>query len=603
MATAMGPDAGGSMRTGIELGIVLDAASGITLQHQLRRKLVHAMASGILPPGSRLPSSRRLAGDLAVSRNTVALVYDSLLADGYLASRARSGVFVTDAAGSGRVAATTRRPHRLRDPASDTDYDEFRRPPNWHQYPYPFLDGCVDPSLLPLGEWREALRYAFGKQELMRHAQVGGESDDPALLDELRTKALPGWDIEAGPDEVLAVPSHRQALYLATEALLERSTALVMDDEGDGDTRRRLAARSAPTLMLERDRQGPVVPETLPARSVIVLGARRVKQGNVMSAARARAWLAAAEAADAWIVESTPPIELRETAGDLPSLRSIDGAGRVLFVGSLAPAAAMGAPPAFIQADATVIERVRAARRVIGAGFAPGLQRAWSHFLALGHYGAALKRSGAILLARRTELRDALNHYLHKFVQIGVYARSSAHWVRGPAGMNALALARAAAAQGVLIEPGGEGDPQLLAMGVTGLPKERIREGVHRLARLFTRDPALGSRRLEDEAAPPLRGTALRRALGGKSLLYNTVWGEPCTLEVRRDGTLAGRVGYHDEERDTGVWRIEGNHWIRQWDNWAYGERLAMHVIVDGDQVRWYSLEGLLIDTAVIVRT
>lgn len=95
----------------------------------------------------------------------------------------------------------------------------------------------------------------------------------------------------------------------------------------------------------------------------------------------------------------------------------------------------------------------------------------------------------------------------------------------------------------------------------------------------------------------------MRRALGGKSLLYNTVWGEPCTLEVRRDGTLAGRVGYHDEERDTGVWRIEGNRWIRQWDNWAYGERLAMHVIVDGDQVRWYSLEGLLIDTAVIVRT
>jgi len=591
------------MGAGLELGIVLDARSALTLQHQLRRKLVDAMESGMLPPGSRLPSSRQLATHAGVSRNTVALAYDSLLADGYLTSRPRSGVFVTDLVGAERVASTARRAGRLGDPAAEAESDEFRCPPNWHQYPYPFLDGCVEPSLLPIDEWREALRIAFGKPELLRHAQASGEIDDAALVDELRTKVLPVWGIDAAPDEVLVAPSMRHALYLASEALIERGTTVLADENFDGDTRRRLASRQAQVAVLARDAEGPAVPPTLAPRSVVLIGSRRVQQGMAMTAARGAQWLEAAAQAPATIIECAAPVELREAAGGLPSLRSIDTDGRVLFVGALASSAAMGTPPAFLQADARAIRTVRELRRGIGAEFAPGMQRAWSHFLALGHYGAAVKRTGATLLERRTELRDALNHYLHKFVQIGVYARSSAHWVRGPRAMNALALSRAAASHGVLIEPGSDGDRQnLLTMGVTSIPKDRIRAGVHLLAQLICRDPALGSRRLAEEARAPLRGAALRRAIGGKSLLYNTVWGEPCTLEIGRDGTLAGRVGYHDEERDTGVWRVEGDRWTRQWRNWAYGESITLHVIVDGDQVRWYNLDGLLVDTAVIVR-
>ncbi|MBV6418362.1 MAG: hypothetical protein CMLOHMNK_03181 [Steroidobacteraceae bacterium] len=590
------------MRAGFELGIVLDARNALTLQHQLRRKLVDAMESGALPPGSRLPSSRRLAEEIGVSRNTVALAYDSLLAEGYLSSRPRSGVYVTDLVGEGRVATATRRTARRSDAETEAEGGEFRRPPNWHQYPYPFLDGSVEPALLPLDEWREALRLASGKPELLRFAQAGSETDDPALIDELRTKLLPIWGIDAAPDEVLVVPSMRHALFLALEALIERGATVLTDEALDSDTRRRLGARQVNDIRIERDAEGPILPAAVPPRSVILLGARRLRQGRVMSPARGAAWLEAAARAETTVVECAPPVELREAVSGLPSLRSVDAAGRVLFVGGLAPAAAIGAPPAFMQADPRIIARVRELRRSVGAEFAPGMQRAWSHFLALGHYGAAVKRISGMLTERRTELRDALNHYLHKFVQIGLYNRSSAHWVRGPAGMNSLALSRAAASHGVLIEPGGESDPQLFTMGVTSLPKDRIRAGVLLLARLIARDPALGSRRLAEETRAPLQGAALRRAIGGKSLLYNTVWGEPCTLEIQRGGTLAGRVGYHDEERDTGVWRVEGDRWIRQWRNWAYGESLALHVIIDGDQVRWYNLEGVLIDTAVIVR-
>src|SRR3546814_11716202 len=85
-------------------------------------------------------------------------------------------------------------------------------------------------------------------------------------------------------------------------------------------------------------------------------------------------------------------------------------------------------------------------------------------------------------------------------------------------------------------------------MGVTGISAARIREGVRHLSRLVRGDLSPSSRRIEDEAVAPLRGKALRRAMAGASLLYSTVYGAPCTLEINADGNLAGTAGYHGED-------------------------------------------------------
>lgn len=586
-----------------ELGIALDPDSPLTLQHQLRRKLVDAIESGVLPPGRRAPSSRRLAMRLGVSRNTVSLAYDALLAEGYLASQARSGVFVAAEFAGERVATTHRRRIGGDRAPAQSEGEEFRRPPHWHQYPYPFLDGCVDSTLAPLDGWREAMRLAVGKQELLRWNHGVADADDPLLAEELRTRVLPAYGIDATADEVLVMPSLRNALSLAIDALVARGADVLVDPAFDGDTRRRLAERTAALSVLASDDDGPLVPGALPARCVVLIGSQRMAAGRAVAPQRARHWLAAAGEADALVIECAPPPDLPAGRGGALPLRAFDDTGSVMLIGSLVPAAALGTPPAFISADYRAIERVRQLRRATGGEFAPGMQRAWSHFLALGHYGAAVARSSATLQLRRTELRDALNHYLHKFVRISAVARSSAYQVHGPAGMDSSALARAAAALGVLVEPDSEGGRRdRIVMGVTSIPRDRIRAGVEMLSRLVRRDPALGSRKLGEEATAPLRGRALHRALAGRTLLYNTVYGDPCTIEVRRDGTLVGSAGYAGEDCDTGRWWIDGDCWVRQWRSWAYGESSALLTIVDGDQVRWFNVDGLLIDTAVIVR-
>src|SRR3546814_18257197 len=55
---------------------------------------------------------------------------------------------------------------------------------------------------------------------------------------------------------------------------------------------------------------------------------------------------------------------------------------------------------------------------------------------------------------------------------------------------------------------------------------------------------------VDADAAKTLSGAALRRALAGKTLLYNTVYGEPCMIRVGRSGELVGTAGYANEDPD-----------------------------------------------------
>lgn len=77
--------------------IYLDPSSSLNLQEQIRQKLVDGILSGALPPGRKLPSSRKLSKQLDVARNTVVIAYQQLIAEGYLVSRPRSGIFVNEA--------------------------------------------------------------------------------------------------------------------------------------------------------------------------------------------------------------------------------------------------------------------------------------------------------------------------------------------------------------------------------------------------------------------------------------------------------------------------------------------------------------------------
>lgn len=582
-----------------DITLVLDPASQLSLQQQLRQRIIDAIHRGVLGAGRRLPSSRQLARQLDVSRNTVALAYDALIAEGHLVARQRSGVFVSDDASSGRIVgrrrqATAESALASRLPQAPSN-GGFRGPHNWQQYPYPFLDGRIDPQLVPLAEWREAIRLACSRRDALNWSTSNGELDDAMLLDELRTKILPERGIDAAPEEMLVTVSARHCLQMLAELLVKPGTPVWLEEPVDADFVQALRERKAAIGHLAPGSPGP-----LPEGVVVVTSARHgIESGSRIP----RALVKAVRARNGILIEQDTAADVHEAVGAAPALCAASAGNAVIYVGSLSPTVACGVPLAVAVASAPVIERLRQLRRMSGAVPEFIQQRAWAYFIALGHYAAALRRVRRILGDRRMALRDALNHYLHQQVAIETLPGTSAYWVRCNEDRDADMLAREAASLGVLIRPGRlPGARHAFCMGVTGIGEERIRAGVRNLARLIRGDPGRGGRNLDDDGAAPLAGAALRRAMAGKTVLYSTVYGEPCTIEIRRNGELAGVAGHARDDRDQGRWWIEGDRWFRQWRSWAYGEVSSYAVIVDGDQIRWYDEDGLLADRAVLMR-
>ena len=596
----------------------LDDDSALSLQQQIRQQLLEAVLAGALPPGARLPSSRQLARQLGVARNTVFLAYQQLIADGQVQSRERSGLYVSTDANSTRVGLD--RLHEHQEHSGDCDWaprlkrvlrddDTGRATPHWRQYPFPLLDGLFDDSLFPAADWREASRLALGTHQIQQWSTDSGDADDPLLMEELRLRVLLGRGIVARPEELLLTMGARQALDLVTQLLIDRGTRVAVEDPGNPELRRLVSWRGGQAVPQPVDSSGLVVTPALDdcAFAIVSPGCQH-PTGAVLPTERRRALLERAAAADFVLVEDATSTDALRLPSLPATLWSLDRAGRVIHVTTLSRVLEPGLQLGLIIAPPAVIRELRKLRRIAVHHPPRNIQQAAAYFLSLGHHDRLQAKLAKVFSERQLALRDALNHYLHAWVEIRPAPSGTAFWIQGPDDLDVAALTRAAERRGVLIDPVqqcyavGDGPPNAFRLGFTSLPAIRIRAGIAALAGAVRDTAAGGLERLPLSMRGVLGGERLRSALRGLTLLYKTVYGDPCTIELLPDGRMAGRAGYANEDCDAGRWWTEGDRWYRQWDRWAYGEPSSFHTVVEADRVKWFNSDGVLVDSAVISR-
>ena len=599
--------------------IYLDPSSPLNLQKQIRQKLVEGILSGALPPGHKLPSSRKLSQQLKVARNTVVVAYQQLVAEGYLVSRARSGIFVNEKMLDTRVGYGGERV-----PASEAQNaawkKRIRRPriaerivaqdlPNWNRYPYPFIDGKFDSSLFPLAEWREANRLALGAAEVEDWSTGSGDADDAMLIDEIRSKILTRRGIQARSDEILITMGAQNGLYLISRLLTDHGVTAGIEEPGNSEMRELLRQSSAKVLLQPVDDEGIVVNENLSRCDLVyVTPSHQIPTAALMSPRRREALLDAAQRHDFFIIEDDYECEINYLDHPQPALRSMDDSGRVIYVAGFSKVLAPGIRLGFIVADSQFIQRARALRRTVMNHPPLNNQRAAAFFLSLGHYDALMMRLGRVLQERRMALRDALNWMRGVPMEISPEVGGTTYWVRTPAEFDVEAFAHAAAQRGILIEPvrhyySNEDEDEAencFRMGVTSLSIEQIRPGVTRLVELIRSQVKEHVENLTTTGGDWLKGDDLVAAMTGATVLYREVTGAPCTIKYHADGSMTGVLGFSNEEQDTGHWRIEGDRWYRQWGQWNYGEEKGYYIVIDGEQIKWFNSDGQIVDKAFI---
>ncbi len=197
-----------------------------SLQSQIRQIIAAAILSGRILPGEKLPSSRKLAKHLNVSRITVTLAYNELVADEYLRTAVRSGYYVSNDAPISPALGQT---HVLRSDTVDWDHAieqrfsgtrTVQKHQNWRQYPYPFIYGQADPELFNHASWRLCAHQALGKKEFDSLTSDYAERDDPELINFIARHTMPRRGILAHPDQILVTVGAQNALWMVAQVLL-----------------------------------------------------------------------------------------------------------------------------------------------------------------------------------------------------------------------------------------------------------------------------------------------------------------------------------------------------------------------------------------------
>ncbi len=323
------------MRTLADLSI--DRSSRFTLQDQLARQIRDLIQSGALAPGDPLPSTRDLAAELEVSRNTAIYAYDRLVSEGYLDSAPRSGVSVSSTLAMARHARRSvlpRDPVVWRDPVAPPAVAIGRAP---LRPPRPFRPCQPDIGLFPLLTWNR-LRSRVLRREgrNILHYQADCVAGLPALRDNVATYLRDHRGVRCDWQQVVITSGSQQALFLLSLLLLGTRDQVYMEDPGYVEARlacRNAGARIVPGVI---DDQGLRPPSPADGRIAMIYTtpSRQFPTGVSLSLARRLALIDFAGRTKAWIVEDDYDSELRYGARPLPSLQSLDNSGRVIYAGT-----------------------------------------------------------------------------------------------------------------------------------------------------------------------------------------------------------------------------------------------------------------------------
>jgi len=480
------------------------SAAHISLQARVRQMLVFAMVQGHLRPGAPVPSSRYLAEQLGVARNTVVYAYQQLVSEGWLVTRERSGHFVSDAIDTIRQnQAPAPQPCAYETEASATHWAKRLRfcpsqqrnivkPRHWQQHPWPFVYGQFDRELFPTAEWRECCIKALSVLDIRSWAPDLITDDDPALVEQIRTQVLPRRGIWAGVDEIMVTVGVQHALYLLADLLVTDKTVVGMEEPGYPDARNIFAHHTRNLRPLPVDAQGLVVGPHLRACDYIFVTPGYQCPTAVPLAPRRRSdLLALAREADSILIEDDFESESRWDEKAIPALKSLDSDARVVYVSSLSKSFAPGLRLGYIVAPAALIAELRALRRLMLRHPSAYIQRAFSLFISLGHLHALGRRQQHIYRERSQALADALARHLPQFQAATRSSGAPWCWLQGPANLDATALSQAALAAGVVIEPGdvffmdGTHAPKhFLRAGFTSIAADKIAPGIERLAQV-----------------------------------------------------------------------------------------------------------------------
>lgn len=300
-------------------GIELHRNSDTSLSRQIYQTLRDRITDGQLAAGDALPSTRELARELVISRNTVSEAYEMLSAEGYITSRQGSPARISEG---------------LFIEASQSAEQAEAVP--LHTYPIlaDFRTGKPDLRQFPRFQWLMFMRKAAENLSLSDFGYTGPEGL-PALRAEIASWLFRsrGLIVPAGDIFITAGATH--ALHLIADLLCQDGRGIIMEDPCHMGMLRVLQSKGYPIWPVPADEQGlrTDLLEINGAGAVYVTPSHQFPLGGILPAGRRASLIRYARENDVYIIEDDYDSEYRYAGEPVAPLCAMDPE-RVIYVGT-----------------------------------------------------------------------------------------------------------------------------------------------------------------------------------------------------------------------------------------------------------------------------
>lgn len=402
------------------------------LYRQVFEALRNAIVQGELPPARRLPATRELAQQLAVSRNTVNTAYDMLQAEGYIEAKAGSGFYVCQVnvcevsdtpIASGSSTVPTPRASAGKSLSSRGEFlAQASRPVPTPSNPA-FQPGLPDLQAFPFQQWNHCVQTALRNpiHNLLNYQDQGGLFRlKTALRDYLKLSR----GVRCETENIIIVNGSQAGLDLVARLLVDPGDRIAVEEPGYLGARDGFLAAGADLVAIPVDMEGLQVAalQSATAKRLIKLAyttpSYQFPTGATMSLGRRLELLQWADQHNSFIIEDDYDSEFRFSGRPLSCLQGLDQQQRVIYMGTFSKVLFPGLRMGYLVVPGQLGGAFAMALRKTGQDASLLLQAVVAEFIEKGYFASHLRKMRKLYGEKQRALVKLAQQHLSEWLDV-----------------------------------------------------------------------------------------------------------------------------------------------------------------------------------------
>lgn len=393
------------------LSFHLEPDSGTPLYNQIYEQIRMRILQGELPASAKLPSTRSLAANLGVSRNTIDTAYYQLQSEGYIDSAPKSGFYVSDIT----PADYRNQPEKTVSDSSVSQDASQTADPETPEYLYDFNPDHIDISHFPFSVWRRLSRQVLTEDQSV--FLPGDNYGDPPLRDAICSYVRLSRQVSCTPDQIVVgagVDYLLQMLSLVFRSL--HMDHITLESPGYTQAAHIFHNNGLTIFPGTLDKNGLTTDSISPSSSLVyVTPSHQFPMGAVMPYGRRLELLSWAKSSpDRYIIEDDHDSEFRYRGKPIPAMQGMDSQ-RVIYIGTFSKAIAPAIRVGYMVLPADLLEQYRLICGHYSCTVSRVDQAILTHFIRDGYFEKHVNRMRKLYRSKHDLVLDCLQPLIRKY--------------------------------------------------------------------------------------------------------------------------------------------------------------------------------------------